>query len=419
MLNQTISEMLAAPSCWQTQLPCRTTRAGNLPFESDVVIVGAGIGGLAAALRALESGYSVTVLEAECVGYGASGRNSGFVVPIPSRHSPESLEHLLGEDTAPFLAALSESALAVFEYAPSDLTVKGWVQPMVGRAGDGAHELAKKWMRLGVKVDPMEPEALESALGTTEYANGLHFGDAGAINPLAFVYQLADTVNRKGGHIIERCSVLDVRPKGGWVAVKTGRGEIKAGRVFIAGNAYGSAASLTTRRAVSPLALTLATFDLPQECRAEKLLPFSDNRKDMWFARRLGPTKLLTGCFVLPLQRSSACSELLQDRIKRLYGTVVQEPEQQWAGWVGLTTDGMPKVHQNDERIMGWSGCNGRGIALSMLMGRTLMDRLCGANGLHLPFSSGAYKTGNALTWLAQMVIALDRRKQRRTSLAS
>ena len=52
MLNQAISEMLAAPSCWQTQLPCRTARAGNLPFESDVVIVGAGIGGLAAALRA-------------------------------------------------------------------------------------------------------------------------------------------------------------------------------------------------------------------------------------------------------------------------------------------------------------------------------------------------------------------------------
>lgn len=47
MHNQAISEMLAAPSCWQKQLPCRTARAGNLPFESDVVIVGAGIGGLA------------------------------------------------------------------------------------------------------------------------------------------------------------------------------------------------------------------------------------------------------------------------------------------------------------------------------------------------------------------------------------
>ena len=419
MHNQAISEMLAAPSCWQKQLPCRTARAGNLPFESDVVIVGAGIGGLAAAVRALESGFSVTVLEGGEVGSGASGRNSGFVVPIPSRHSPESLQHLLGEDTAPFLAALCETAQAVFEYAPPDLTIKGWVQPMVGAARDGTSELAKNWMRLGVKVEPMESETLEAALGTTEYAEGLHFSDAGAINPLAFVYQLADTVNRKGGHIIERCTALDVRPQERWITVQTQRGEIRAGRVFIAGNAYGSAASLKTRRAISPLALTLATFAVPQLYRAERLLPFSDNRKDMWFARRLGPTKLLTGCFALPLQRSLACSALLQDRIKRLYGTVVKEPEHQWAGWVGLTPDGMPKIHHHDERIIGWSGCNGRGIALSMLMGRTLMDRLCGGNGLHLPLSSSTFKAGNALTWLAQMIIALDRRKQRRTVLAS
>ncbi|MGO4311457.1 NAD(P)/FAD-dependent oxidoreductase [Pseudomonas sp. KB_15] len=419
MRKLAISEMLAAPSCWQTQLPCRTARAGNLPFESDVVIVGAGIGGLAAALRALESGYSVTVLEAGYVGSGASGRNSGFVVPIPSRHSPESLQHLLGENTAPFLAALRETAESIFEYTPSEITVKGWVQPMVRATKAGAAELAKNWMRLGVKVEPMEPEALESSLGTPEYAEGLHFSDAGAINPLAFVYQLADTINRKGGQIIEHCSALDVRPQDRWIAVQTQQGEIKAGRVFIAGNAYGSAASRKTRRAVSPLALTLATFAVPQLHSGGGLLPFSDNRKDMWFARRLGRKSLLTGCFALPLQNSADCSALLQDRIKRLYGTVVQEPEQQWAGWVGLTPDGMPMIHHHDERIMGWSGCNGRGIALSMLMGRTLMDRLCGVNGLHLLLSSGSFKAGNAMTWLAQMVIALDRRKQRRTVLAS
>ncbi|TKK35129.1 hypothetical protein PspCFBP13528_05840 [Pseudomonas sp. CFBP13528] len=418
MHNQALSEMLMAPSCWQTQLSCRTAHAGHLPFESDVVIVGAGIGGLAAALRALESGYSVTVLEAGEVGCGASGRNSGFVVPIPSRHSPASLQHLLGENTAPFLAALSDAAQTVIEYAPSDLTVKGWVQPMAGAARGAADELAKNWVRLGAKVEPMEPQELENALGTTEYAEGLLFSDAGAINPLAFVYRLADTVNRKGGHIIERCSAVDVRPQARWVAVQTQRGEIRAGRVFIAGNAYGSAASRKTRRAISPLALTLATFAIPQVCHAEQLLPFSDNRKDMWFARRLGPVKLLTGCLALPLQRSAKCSALLQDRIKRLYGIVAQAPEQQWAGWVGLTPDGMPKIH-HDERIIGWSGCNGRGIALSMLMGQTLMDRLCGINGLRLPLSSGTFRTGNALTWLAQMVIALDRRKQRRTVLAS
>ncbi|MNW00414.1 hypothetical protein D3C71_1959040 [compost metagenome] len=86
---------------------------------------------------------------------------------------------------------------------------------------------------------------------------------------------------------------------------------------------------------------------------------------------------------------------------------------------MGLTHDAMPAVDSPDERIISWSGCNGRGLALSTLMGRTLTDRLLGNDSLRLPFPTSRYwHKGGVLGWLAQTFIAVDRCKQRRRALA-
>lgn len=54
-------------------------------IEADVCVIGAGYTGLSAALHLLESGFSVVVLEAARIGWGASGRNGGQIVNSFSR----------------------------------------------------------------------------------------------------------------------------------------------------------------------------------------------------------------------------------------------------------------------------------------------------------------------------------------------
>ncbi|MFD2405772.1 NAD(P)/FAD-dependent oxidoreductase [Azorhizophilus paspali] len=396
--------------------------AAKIPFESDVVIVGGGISGLSAALQALDAGCSVTVLEALRVGAGATGRNSGFVVPVPSRHTPESLRHLLGDAAQRFVHALQQTACDILTTSSAASAARGWIQPWASHPLPDLIALARGWRALGIDVEVVEREQMKAALETEHYAAGLCYSAGGSVDPYALAQEMASAVTQRGGVILEDCPVLKIKSYATYVGVITPRGEVKAGRIFVAGNVYGIEASRITRQAVSPIALVLATFAMPH-AETEPLtgqMPFSDSRKDMWFFRRLERGRVLTGCFALPLVQSvNACCDLLRERVCKVYQRVPVAIEHQWAGWVGLTHDGMPLVRQADERIVSWSGCNGRGIALSILMGRTLMDCLLGRDGIRLPFKSPNYLyRGGLFGWLAQTLIAIDRYKQRRTMLS-
>ncbi|MGA9618089.1 MAG: FAD-dependent oxidoreductase [Serratia proteamaculans] len=417
-----VKALLSEPSWWQTRDWRRAVPPAALPTASDLVVIGGGITGLSAALTALDQGYSVTLLERAELGSGATGRNSGFVVPIPGRHTPASLQQRLGVQAQPYIAALAHSAEALLAFPHAQGQTSGWVLPYGKAARSGVMAAARDWTAWGIHADVLEREQLPDYLGTNQYHCAINFRQGGQLNPLALVQSMGEVCRSKGGMVIECCPALAFTRTSAGYRVQTPQGEIAAGRLLVAGNAYGHGPCKAQRPSGAGMVLMLGVFDLPPEAAAHCLprgIPFSDAHKDMWFFRRLDGSRLMTGLFALPWQSSAADSErMLRKRILTAFGTEAGALLQLWGGRIGLTHHALPHLCCPNDSLAYWTGCNGRGLALSHALGSMLAQRLLQGRALDLPLSSPwPLPAGAAMRWLAQTLVVRDRRRRTRLLL--
>lgn len=407
--------LLAAKTGWQARASRLSPQPqAELPVRCQLAVIGGGLTGLSATLAAAEVGCSVVLLDAAAVGGGASGRNSGFVVPVPSRLEPLQLRHWLGDAAASYLAALAMSSASLLALPEACATRKGWMLAFADSSAQSTRQQAEAWRALGAAVQPLEGEALRAATGSNLYHHALLFQEGGQIDPLALARGLAERCRAAGAVTIEHCSALKVesRARDGLHRIDTPRGVLLAEKVLLAGNAYSrDGVQAVVRRSV-PLELTLGQFELDAAQQARLLpadIPFSDNRRDMWFFRKMPEGQLLTGLFSLHAGHSTLWYE---EQLRRRIAAAFSEEAgtaRLWSGRVGLTPSGQPSLAAQGDGVLSWTGCNGRGLALSALLGRSLARQLIRAEPCLLPFSGQPLHGRALLRWVIHMAIAHDR----------
>ncbi|WP_337875128.1 FAD-binding oxidoreductase [Elioraea sp.] len=386
------------PSLWAaTAPPPPETAALEGETRADLCIVGAGFTGLSAALHAAEGGASAVVLEAGTIGWGASGRNNGQVIPTLSRMDPDEIARRFGDRGEAFVALIRDSAALVFDLIrthgiAAEAVQNGWLQPAHRPSRMALAEArARQWGSRGAPVELLDRAAMAKLAGTDHWYGGWINRTGGHINPLGFARGLAAAALRAGARVFTHSPATALTREGPAWVVRTPRGRVVADRVILATNAYSDHLWPGLGREIIPIAsYQMATVPLSDNVR-RTILPeghaLSDTRGDLYFYRFDADGRLVTGGG-LAIGRN--WRERIVARIGRRVATVypqlgVPRFEYVWWGPVGITADRAPHVHELAPGVTTWIGCNGRGVALATAIGRELARQALGAPWSALP----------------------------------
>jgi glycine/D-amino acid oxidase-like deaminating enzyme len=401
--------------------------------ETDVVVIGGGFTGLSTALHLRDAGLDVAVVEAMEPGWGASGRNNGQVIPTLSRPDPEDIIAKHGAAGERFVALLRDSASILFDLArryniAAEQEQTGWVQPVhsPGRIKI-AERRVRQWSRFGAPAELLSREQVRDMLGSDAWFGGFWNKSGGHINPLALSRGLARVVVEKGARIFARLPATSIARRDGKWLVKTALGQISGKALVVATNAYSDEFSKSlipdlAREVVPVVSWQMATQPLSDNVR-NTIIPgrqaMSDTHGELYFARYDARNRLVTGGAVIgPGNKAERIKARVTERLQRLWPQIGDVSfDYVWNGYVGMTTDFLPRMHRLGPDAYGWTGCNGRAVALSIALGGELAKAVRGAaeHDLALPFTEPTpIPAHGLLRRLAPLMLLVYRRRDAR-----
>ena len=358
--------------------------------RADVCVVGGGITGSSAALELAERGYSVVLLEAGVIGYGASGRSGGQILPGLGTDMA-TVEKALGRERARDIWQLSREAVRltaerVERHAiPCDLQ---WGYLHAAVKPRHVRELAEHRERMARDYDyhdleMLEGDALRERVVTDAYPAALHESAAGHLHPLNYTLGLARAA-RDAGVVIHEQSAAVAIERGQPASVRTAAGRVTADFVVLGTNAY--QAGLVPEmggRVMRAANYMIATAPLSED-QAAQVLPHNDALSDANFVldyyRLSGDRRLIYGGEVSYDGREpKGIQERMDAKIARLFPVLEGiSIDYRWGGDVAITLNRAPDFGRLGGNIYYAQGYSGHGMALAGLAGRLMAEAIAG-----------------------------------------
>jgi glycine/D-amino acid oxidase-like deaminating enzyme len=361
-----------------------------LPARADVAVIGGGYTGLSAALTLARHGASVAVLERHRIGWGASGRNGGFVLPGYKPETAELVRRHGVERTRALLAASLEAielveTLVAREAIDCGYARRGWISLAAkpGHLRSLEREAGVLRRHFGRDTAALGPAELRDEIDSDRYHGGLLDPLGGALHPRRYCAGLGRAAAVAGAVLVEGTEVRAVRAGGGTLTVHTSAGPLTAGEVLVATNGYTDAAFPALRRRVVPVgSYVVATAPLDPRLAA-RLLPRGRVMSDTWnllhYFRLADDGRLVFGgraSFTPTDVRRSA--RILERDLRALFPALGAVPlEYAWSGSLGVARDRMPHAGRVDgvHYALAYAG---HGVALATWLGARMGDALAG-----------------------------------------
>ena len=385
--------------------PARPSLTGSV--DAEICIIGGGYTGLSAALHLLEAGREVVLLEAQRVGWGASGRNGGQIVHSYSRDM-DVIEAAHGADAATALGSMAFEGAQIIRQRieqyqiACDLKSGGIYAAKTRKKIKGLEEHQALWERYGNRsLKLYDRSEVHRFVATDAYQAILVDESGGHIHPLNLALGEAAAVEQLGGRIHEDSAALGIE-RGNKVVVRTQGGQVRADTVIVAGNAYlGDLEPKLSAKSMPCGTQVVATEPLGERWR--EVIPsdycVEDNDFLLDYYRLSADRRLIFGGGVIYGARDPQRIEaLIRPNLERTFPQLKDVGiDYAWTGNFLLTLSRLPQMGRLAPNIYYSQGCSGHGVTFTHLAGRLLSEAIAGkedrfnafARLPHYPFPGG------------------------------
>ena len=360
-------------------------------LSADVCVVGGGFTGVSVALNLAERGYQVVLLEAQRIGWGASGRNGGQICGGIAGGMSR-VASALGKEEARRIFAMAEEGKAIIRERVArhgiDCDLKwGYLDAAIKpRHLEGMAQMAERWQRdYGYEGHTLleSPAALAPYIGTEAYLGGLFDRGAGHLHPLNYCLGLAEAAEAAGVQLFEASAATAIR-EGAKPGVETAAGSVSADSVVLCGNAYLGDLVPKIRAKIMPMGNYIGATEPLGEERARALIPadaaVSDWKFILNYYRLSADHRLLWGGLA---SYSTLPPPNLKQGLRRQMLEVFPDLKETafdyvWGGLVGITMERTPHFGRLGDKLYFAQGYSGSGVAMSGLAGRIIAEAVAG-----------------------------------------
>lgn len=390
---------LASPpdvnSLWQHtagQRPALAALSGDHRF--DIAVIGGGYTGLSTARYLAERGLSPVVLEANRIGWGASGRNGG-VVSGKFRLAFSEIGARFGIETARNMHAIGLAAIehvgeliAAYGIEDADYRPNGSLLCAHNDLSLARLKREAEWLRsaLGGQGCTILPrDAMLAETGSSDFVGGMLNTHGGVVHPLNFVLGLARGLAQAGVALFEETPVLRIKREPDGVLLETPGGNVRARQAVIATNSYSdlTVATRAVSNSIIPFRSAMIATEPLAGTAGSGLLAhdrsYTETRRMMRWFRKSGGRLLYGGRGAFGKTDSDAAFDALHKAMTRQFPVLEDiAVTHRWSGLVAMTLDSLPHVGRLDDRIVYSVGYNGAGVALSSFMGKHVAGMVVG-----------------------------------------
>ncbi len=380
---------------WDTTIDRPARRPGPTgEVTHEVAIIGGGYTGLSAAYHLAREGVDAAVIEANGIGWGASGRNGGFGSMGGTKASEASLLKRFGAaGMAEWYAAQKGACALLGELVDGlgldvDAHSRGGEICVAHRPRDLMAFRAEKpdlERAYGVKAEVYDRADLES-MGITgpEFHGGIRLPIGFALNPLKYVLGLARAAEGQGVTIYEDAPVSAIAQDNGAYLLTTPMGRVRAKKLILATNGYSSedVPGWMAGRYLPALSAILVTRELTEEEIAAQGWTTDymvyDSRNLLHYVRMLPNRRFLFGSRGGTSSSAGALAArraIVRASFERMFPAWAKvETPHFWSGLVCLTRDLTPFAGPIGDWDNAWTGYgwHGNGVALGTWSGKLL-----------------------------------------------